>query len=426
MPPTWTSEDFPVGYFDLHPDRGLNFQLNRLYDFTNDPVALDILRSHGAAISCYDDLVRRFIEWGDAALSEGAALRAAHFYRGAEFFLPATDARKRELSRRFLDLALTHYEITPADHHRIPYDHAALSAYRFTPPTPRGTVVFLNGFDGYLEELMRVFLVFRDAGYDVIAFDGPGQGLVLEEFELPMTPRWEAPTAAILDYFGIEDVTLIGCSLGGYLALRAAAFESRISRVVAFDIMPDFFTCVTSSAPHTLRRMLRTIMPRRRGRALVNGAARRVARRDLTVEWGLDQGMRVMGARDPYDFLHATMAYRTAPFAARIDQDVLLLAGHDDHFVPITELPGQIATLTGARSLTTRTFTAADAAGQHCQLGNIGLAIDTMLAWLDGLVASRAAHPPPTLPDQRGRRTFGAKASQGCAEPAALSRSHSG
>ena len=42
-----------------------------------------------------------------------------------------------------------------------------------------------------------------------------------------------------------------------------------------------------------------------------------------------------------------------------------------------------MATLTGVRSLTARIFTQAESAGNHCQLGNLGLALRTMLNWLD-------------------------------------------
>jgi predicted esterase YcpF (UPF0227 family) len=38
-------------------------------------------------------------------------------------------------------------------------------------------------------------------------------------------PAWERPVKAVLDYFNLEDVTIIGASLGGYLAPRAAVFE---------------------------------------------------------------------------------------------------------------------------------------------------------------------------------------------------------
>ncbi|MCI4675962.1 hypothetical protein [Candidatus Mycolicibacterium alkanivorans] len=56
-----------------------------------------------------------------------------------------------------------------------------------------------------------------------------------------MIPEWERPMGAVLDHYGFDGVTAIGMSLGGGLVIRAAAFESRISRVIAFDILDDFF-----------------------------------------------------------------------------------------------------------------------------------------------------------------------------------------
>ena len=69
--------------------------------------------------------------------------------------------------------------------------------------------------------------------YEVIGFDGPGQGATLIDGGIAMDIRWEKPTSVILDYFDLDDITLIGLSVGGWLCLRAAAFESRIKRVVA-------------------------------------------------------------------------------------------------------------------------------------------------------------------------------------------------
>ena len=63
-----------------------------------------------------------------------------------------------------------------------------------------------------------------DAGYEIILFEGPGQGAAHRKSSLYMTHEWEKPTSAVLDYFELTDVTLIGISLGGYLAPRAAAF----------------------------------------------------------------------------------------------------------------------------------------------------------------------------------------------------------
>ena len=48
---------------------------------------------------------------------------------------------------------------------------------------------------------MPAALVFRDAGYDTILFEGPGQGAALELAHLPMSPEWEKPVKAVLDFF---------------------------------------------------------------------------------------------------------------------------------------------------------------------------------------------------------------------------------
>ena len=61
---------------------------------------------------------------------------------------------------------------------------------------------------------------------------------------------------------------------------------------------------------------------------------------------------------------------------------MLLLAGVDDHYVPLEQLGRQAANLVHARSVTTRTFTAADEASNHCQVGNIGAALRVIQTWM--------------------------------------------
>ncbi|MGO1261445.1 MAG: alpha/beta fold hydrolase [Bifidobacterium mongoliense] len=388
MSARWTTQDFPVGFQDLHPDRGVNFQMNRLYNFSNDREMLSELEDTAGSIRDYDDLARQLLRLGDEALAEKQTLRAALYFRGAEFAMPQDAVRRPQLRQQFITLSNAYYRIDDAQHHDIPYGDTTLSVYRYTCESPKATVVFLNGFDGYIEELTRVFLVFRDAGYDVIAFDGPGQGAVLEQDGTPMTPEWEKPTGAVLDYFGLNDVTVVGCSLGGCLALRAAAFEPRITRAICFDILPSLFESVLHVAPESLKRLLAAVLPRNVGRGFINRLVTKAAHDNLTVRWGLQQGMHVMGSPTPYDFLRSTLQFDTASFGHLIQQDVLLLAGEDDHYVPRGQLSAQINGLPHTRSLTARVFTAQEQASNHCQLGNIGLALDTMLDWMNSIDTS--------------------------------------
>ena len=61
------------------------------------------------------------------------------------------------------------------------------------------------------------------------------------------------------------------------------------------------------------------------------------------------------------------------------------MAGAEDHYIPVHQLPDQVATLTRVRSLTARLFTRAEQAQNHVQVGNMGVAFRTMIGWMTGL-----------------------------------------
>lgn len=382
MDKKWTTKDFPVGIFQMHPDVSVNFQMNRFYNWSSDKTMREEMQAASPSIHSYEDLITVFTHLGNQALDQGKKLKAALYFRGAEFFVSEDNARKQELRHRFITLNNTYYGIAKNQPYRVPFGDGFLSAYRFTPQSPKGTIVFCNGFDGYIEEFMRMLLVFRDAGYDTIAFDGPGQGTVLEECGMPMVPEWEKPVHALFDYFKLNDVTLIGLSLGGCLALRAAAYEKRIKRVIAFDVLADFFKVLLRQVNDSMREKVRRAVMHGR-RLEINAVVNMMMKKSLVVKWGITQGMHVMGSDSPYDFLHKALAYNTTEISPLITQDVLLLAGQDDHYVPVEQLTDQISTLTHVHSLTARLFTAKENAGNHVQLGNIGLAGEVILDWIN-------------------------------------------
>jgi pimeloyl-ACP methyl ester carboxylesterase len=232
------------------------------------------------------------------------------------------------------------------------------------------------------EELFDWAMVFAEGGYDVVLFEGPGQGAALREHGLVMRPDWERPVAAVLDHFAIERATILGISLGGYLAPRAAAFEPRIERVVVCDVLDDFFECFTARAGEPVARALNELLAAG-ARVETNALLEPAMRESPATGWAIRHGMRVAGAADAYEFLLWLREMNTAPFSDRVTQDVLLLAGTEDHIVPIHQLWRQSQNLRRARSLTTRVFTAAEQAHNHCQIGNVGLALDFVRSWLD-------------------------------------------
>jgi alpha-beta hydrolase superfamily lysophospholipase len=374
---------FPVGYYELHPNISLNFQLNRFYGWANDGQMLEEIRAAAPRISSYADWTREMLDLSDKALAADRPLPAAYYSRGAQFFLDSSDPRYQPALQRFLDNVLAGNVVTEGDHHLVPYQGTHLSAYRFTPAQPRGTIVVFGGFDSYIVEWLPAARALRDAGLDTVIFDGPGQGTVLDA-GTPMTPDWHLPVAAVLDYFGLTDVTLMGFSLGGCLVMRAAAREPRVSRVIAFDIMTELLQCVTRG-------------PRAAGLAAIaanstqipdpaiDAAIDAIAKTDLLTEWLFHQAERVMGAASPAEVFKVWREYRTDDVSPLVTQDVLLMAGAKDHYVPLNQLGDQLLTLTASRSTTARVFTEAEQAQNHCQIGNTGLAIKVILDWLDAV-----------------------------------------
>jgi hypothetical protein len=89
--------------------------------------------------------------------------------------------------------------------------------------------------------------------------------------------------------------------------------------------------------------------------------------------------------------LQQIRAHRTAPISSCVSQDVLLMAGAEDHSVPLHQFYDQIAMLRQVRSLTARLFTPQEQAQNHCQIGNLGLSVRVMVDCLDSLSRSSAS-----------------------------------
>ncbi len=287
---------FPVGYYTLHPDASINFQMNRFYDWVGDPSMLTEMREAGAFAQDYPTFTQIFLELGEKTIAEGNIYKGAAYLRMAEFFLFADDPRKLPTLRRIIKLLLLHHQVTEEQHFRIPYESAWLSAYRFTPPQPKGTLVAFGGFDSYCEEWLPAAFTFRDAGYDTIVFDGPGQGLTLEEAGLTMIPEWEKPVKAVLDFFQLDDVTLVGESLGGELVIRAAAFEPRVQRVIAYDILTDVLETNLRNFPASVGEQVRGWLESGNENAL-NAFFEQARSQSLLLDWMLKQANHVTGTQ---------------------------------------------------------------------------------------------------------------------------------
>ncbi|MFP4513799.1 MAG: alpha/beta fold hydrolase, partial [Acidimicrobiales bacterium] len=294
------------------------------------------------------------------------------------FFTPPSAPDKVDIYRRYRDLFDAGFSAGGATRHEVAYGDSTIPAYRLPAidGSPIGTVLIHGGFDSLIEEFFAIWQRIASAGFDVVAFDGPGQGGARALGGLTFDHDWEKPVGAVLDHFGIDTAALVGISMGGYWALRAAAFEPRIDRVVSWPPVYDWITAIPAPARGVVRAMLRR-------RRFMNWSVRIRTRLSPTLRQVVDQALYLVDEDEPVAvvdwFLGMNADHLTSE---RVTQDVFVMCGEKDRFQPPRLARLQVRALTAARSVTVRTFTKDEDADQHCQMGNLDLACHELTAWL--------------------------------------------
>jgi hypothetical protein len=166
--------------------------------------------------------------------------------------------------------------------------------------------------------------------------------------------------------------------LGGWLCLRAAAFEPRIKRVIAHSVSFDVIQ-YTNIVGQKLGKLFF-----RKFRKFTNNAMVKKMKKNLQYSWFVNNLMYITNKEVPIEGFDVLLQLNEENLHSDlVKQDVLVLTGRKDHLVPFKMHNLQIRALTNARSVTGRVFTIEDNAQNHCQIGNIGLALDVMVKWID-------------------------------------------
>jgi pimeloyl-ACP methyl ester carboxylesterase len=370
--------DFPVGYHTFNPVKIINFQLNRWYSLGY--ARLEDVKSAGEQIRTFDDWKQVMTTLAETAASEERWINAAFYYRAAEFFVLSSDPDKELLYDRFSDIFYNRaFAGEPVERHEVPYDGSHLPALRIraAKESSKGSVVIHGGFDSFIEEWYSCATFFAAHGYDVIMFEGPGQGSALKKYGLSLTHEWEKPVKAILDHFRLDNVTLLGISMGGWMCFRAAAFEPRITRVIASSIAFDYMQI----PPLPIQLLARFLL---RFPGLMNYLAGLKMKASYQERWGINNMMYITKIPSPVEASEVLLRFNEENLHSElVKQDVLILTGAEDHFIPLKLHYKQVNALKNARSLTARIFTREDQGQNHCQVGNIGLSLDVMLKWIE-------------------------------------------
>ncbi len=378
--------DFQVGYYEFSKDEGLNFQLNRFY--SSGFLGYEELCEIGKKVTSFEVWIKLFTELAEEAEAQGNVQKSSICYRAAQFYTlgNAKDEKGQLLKHVLYEKCMTAYDrlygaVEGLHYRRISYKEGYLPVfYMEQEGQTKGDIVIHGGYDSFVQEFMGVLLYLHKLGYSVYFFEGPGQGEVLHRCDIHMTHEWEHCVSAVLDDFGLEDVTLIGISLGGYLATRAAAFEPRVKRLVMYDLIYDFYGSLKTKTGKTKGKLLDYLTEH--PRSFLWKMAECKLNKIYFSKWLLQQGYAIYeNVNTPYEYFNCIKKYNTIDISEKITQDTLVLAGTSDMYTVFYQ--EQLDALTNAHSVTGRLFTEKESADHHCQIGNLQLVLDVIANWIE-------------------------------------------
>jgi dienelactone hydrolase len=179
-------------------------------------------------------------------------LRAADYYRQAEFHLEPTDPRRlptfeamEACSKKFIGWLNPPGEVVD-----IPYeDGKPICAYFVRAPFPGDrlpVLICMGGLDSIKDEMwfMQAHGCLQ-RGISVLMIDGPGQGGTLRRHGVVNRVDTEVAIGKCIDWLETQAnvdpkrIAVCGSSLGGYYAARAGCYEHRLAAAISHGAIWD-------------------------------------------------------------------------------------------------------------------------------------------------------------------------------------------
>lgn len=362
--------------------------------------AVNAVNAAGASYQTYYDtflaLAARLAGQAGAELAAGHRvsartlyLRAASYYDLCLYFVFGTSAKASEAGvyaamQRCWGL-FCHLSDAPFEPVRIPYEGGYLPGYLLRSDERarrRPTVILTNGQDAQNVRMWAFGAAAAlERGYNVLIFEGPGQGSMLFERQITLRYDWEKVITPVVDYLrdrpevDRDRIVLSGSSLGGELVVRAAAFEHRLAAVVAD---PGFLSLWVSW--QTLENGITSLFDKGLSKAEINGVWQQKFVPSLTAT----ERFNLVKAAEPYDRqallagragkvfddlygLGTTlMRFTVADVAAQVTAPTLVTVYDEDQLVKPPAGQGEqvYRLLRGDKQIVT--FAAAEGAQEHC------------------------------------------------------------
>lgn len=324
-----------------------------------------------SAIADEIEEVARDYEKNELWLSaQHAFRRASAMHSFAERMLPLSDERKITTHAKSIEsLCASEYARMQTDNSErfeyvhFPYKDKMLAGYLYLPRanTPAPCAVALNGFDSTKEiAFLCGFAASMAArGIASLIIDQPGTGEALRKFSMPLEIESEHAAGAAFDFAASRNeidenrVAIVGQSLGGYFAPRAAAMD------------PRFAACIAWGAFYSMERYY--------------------ADTDLQAEGMpgvIEYALTAYGVRDEDELREKALKLTLAPVLAKIKVPFLCAHGANDRQTSLDH--GYLAVEAAVNSPATEVhaFNEIEGAAEHCGLDNFPLVVSYMADWL--------------------------------------------
>lgn len=360
-----------------------NLQINRqLEEIKENQQVKDDLQIAIPKLTNADSWYQTWFTLGETREQNGDFTLACAYFGLAQFYLSQYDTNKKEVVHRYLDnFYRSHTEIN-YENYEVPYEGKYLPAIKVNiKANASKTLIVINGFDSFMEELLIAINFFQGLDYNIIFFDGPGQGRALIDNDIKFISNFEKPVSAVIDYFALDQVDVMGVSWGGYFAVRAAAYEKRIKNVICFDFFYDglntFLKDFSQNDQTTIRQLLKE-----NNNVKLNQLITPLVEVNSNLNFLFTKGYENTGTNTPYALLQEIEKHTIKGIGHLVNQNVLLLAGKDDQYVPFKDLKCEQQELINAKSLETKIFTKETGGEQHCQAGRYDLALKAIQKFL--------------------------------------------
>ena len=314
-----------------------------------------------------EGLAARDEEAGNWLTAGRKYLRASIYFFVAERHLSHFDPQKIDTYKKALATYGKGVELRrdPVELVEVPFGDSSLPAL-FVPAPGHGPFPCMIHFDGFdiTKEILYLHHVgreYRRRGISVLIVDHPGVGEALRLRSMYLDPYTEVPAAACVDYLETRSdvdpdrIGIIGASLGGYYAPRAAAFEKRLKCCVAWGAGWEFD------------------VDRLSGR----GDDEPVAGFQLRF---------VSGKKTIEEALEIARLITLDGVADKITCPLLVIHGENDVIVPLRQAEKTISAAVQSPLKELKVFTREEGGDQHCQVDDVSLAVEYAADWVAGIL----------------------------------------